>query len=72
MLATLGMKEEAIQAIADGIQNKRNGYGFLRYLPLRHLPFFDSLRDEAEFQELVTRQRREYEKWLQKISQIQS
>ena len=70
VLATLGMKKEALQAIADGIENKRNGYQFLRYLPLRHLPFYDNLRDEPEFQRLLDMQQREYEKWLQKYSEI--
>ncbi|RMD61086.1 hypothetical protein D6833_08735, partial [Candidatus Parcubacteria bacterium] len=72
VLATLGMKEEAIEAIADGIQNKRNGYAFLGYLPLRHLPFFDSLREEPRFQGILERQRRVYEKWLKEYSLIES
>ncbi|RMD91680.1 MAG: hypothetical protein D6813_07210, partial [Calditrichaeota bacterium] len=71
VLATLGMKEEAIAAIEEGIQNKRNGLDFLRYLPLRHLPFYDNLRDDPRFQEILAHQKADYEGWLKKYSSIE-
>ncbi|MFQ5652965.1 MAG: FlgO family outer membrane protein, partial [bacterium] len=68
VLAKLGMKEEAIAAIDQTTKNQGAGYYLLSYLPLRHLPIYDNLRDEPEFQNIVRREREKYEERQEKYS----
>ena len=68
VLATLGMKDEAI-AVTDSItENKSSGYFLLSYLPLIHLPFYDNLRNEPRFKDIIAREKKRYEQWLKKFS----
>ncbi|MFQ6008755.1 MAG: tetratricopeptide repeat protein, partial [Candidatus Zixiibacteriota bacterium] len=62
VLATLGMKEEAMAAMARMTTSHEDGYYLLSYLPLKHLPIYDSLRDDPRFQEILERQREKIDK----------
>jgi len=68
VLAVLGMKEEAITAIEHATKI-HSGESFIStYLPLIHLPVYDSLRSEPRFQQIVKREKEKYEKRLQKYA----
>jgi len=64
----LGMKDEAIKYIREGIDK---GFEYLLEYPysyptLIHFPFYDNLRDDPRFRQIVEGQKAEYEKRLKK------
>jgi len=67
----LGMKDEAVAAFDRIAANRGEKYGLLRYLPLKHLPIYDSLRDDPRFQEILQRKQKKYEAGLKKYSLIE-
>ncbi len=56
----LGMKEEAIKYIQEVVQ-KGNEHFQYSYLPLVHSTFYDGLRDDARFKDIVKQQKLKYE-----------
>lgn len=68
VLAVLGMKKKALDFIDKATKEENGNYFFLTYLPLVHLPIYDTLRDEPRFQDIVNREKRKYEMRLQKYS----
>jgi serine/threonine protein kinase/CheY-like chemotaxis protein/Tfp pilus assembly protein PilF len=67
--ALLGMREEAITYIQDVIK-KGNEHFQYSYLPLEHSTFYDSLRDEPRFAEIIEKQKKKYEERLQKYGKF--
>lgn len=65
----LGMKDEAIKYIADEIKKDYEHFQYT-YLPLDTSPFYDSLRDEARFKEIVHKQKKKYEERLKKFGKF--
>ncbi len=68
----LGMKEEAIKYIKEGISK---GFQYRKeylysYLFLKNNPFYDSLRDDFRFQEIIKKQKEKYEERLMKYGKI--
>jgi len=72
VLALLGMKKEAITAIADWIKNRSGGISWPHYLPLRHLPIYDNLRDDPRIREILESRRKVYEQRLEKYRLIET
>ncbi|MCK4760331.1 MAG: hypothetical protein KAT69_09790, partial [Candidatus Aminicenantes bacterium] len=56
----LGMKEEAIKYIQEVVR-KGNEHFQYSYLPLVHSTFYDGLRDDARFKDIVKQQKLKYE-----------
>ena len=67
--ALLGMREEAISYIQDTI-SKGNEHFQYSYLPLAHSTFYDSLRDDPRFAEILKKQKKRYEEKLQKYGEL--
>ncbi len=67
--AALGLKDEAIKYIEDAIK-KDADTSVYRYLELIHNPFFDSLRDDPRFKEIVRKQKKIYEERLKKYGDL--
>lgn len=65
----LGMREEAIKYIQDVI-SKANEHFQYSYLPLTHSTFYDSLRDDPRFAEIIKKQKKRYEERLQKYGKF--
>ncbi|MFQ5710095.1 MAG: hypothetical protein ACE5HO_21790, partial [bacterium] len=68
VLAALGMKKEALDFIDNATRDENGDYFLLTYLPLIHLPIYDSLRTEPRFQKIVSREKEKYEIRLKKYS----
>ncbi len=68
VLAVLGMKEQAIDFIDNATRNAKGDNLLLSYVPLVHLPIYDSLRNEPRFLEIVNREKEKYEINLRKYS----
>jgi serine/threonine protein kinase len=62
VLAFLGMKDEALEAIEAGIkENTQLSLAFYSYLPLTKLDIYESLRGDPRFQDIVKKEKQEYE-----------
>ena len=59
VLALLGMKDEAIDLLDEEIL-KRNIMPYIYYLDLLNNPFYDNLRDDVHFKEIVQREKKLY------------
>jgi TolB-like protein/Tfp pilus assembly protein PilF len=69
VLALLGMKDEALDAIEAAIKDHRQIYrAFYSYLPLTNLQIYDPLRDDPRFQEIVRKERAKYEQVRKKYA----
>ena len=62
IFSLLGMKKEAVRTLN---QLEKKDFDF-HYLELINDPFFDNLRDEPRFKEIVEKARRVYEERLEK------
>ena len=67
--ALLGMREEAVKYIQDVVK-KGNEHFQYSYLPLAHSAFYDNLRDDPSFAEIVKKQKKRYEEKLQKYGKF--
>ena len=65
----LGMKDEAIKYIADEIKRDYEHFQYT-YLPLDTSPFYDSLRGDARFKEIVKKQKKKHEERLKKFGKF--
>jgi uncharacterized protein YeeX (DUF496 family) len=65
----LGMKDEAIQYIQDEMK-KDYEHHECSYLSLLNSPFYDSLRDDTRFQEILKKAKQKYEERLKKFSDL--
>ena len=65
----LGLKDKAFDYIDKEIA-KGNEHFQYSYLPLAHSPFYDSLRDEPRFKDIVKKQERRYEERLKKYGKL--
>ncbi len=65
----LDMKEEAIKYITNEVKKDYEHFQYT-YLPLDTSPFYDSLRDDIRFQELVKKQKKKYEERLRKFGKF--
>jgi len=70
--ALLGMKDEAIKYINDGINKGfKYVYEYLYSYPfLINNPFYDSLRNDSRFQEIVQKEKEKYEKKLMEYREL--
>jgi TolB-like protein/Tfp pilus assembly protein PilF len=60
VLALLGMEDEAIKLLDEEIL-KREIIPYIYYLDLLNNPFYDNLRDDPSFEEIVKREKKLYE-----------
>jgi serine/threonine protein kinase/Tfp pilus assembly protein PilF len=67
VLAILGMKDEAIDLL-DAEILKRKIMPYIYYLDLLNNPFYDNLRDDPHFEEMVEREKALYEEASEKYS----
>jgi len=65
----LGMKDEAVKSITNEVKKEYEHFQYT-YLPLDTSPFYDSLRDDIRFQELVKKQKKKYEERLKKFGKF--
>lgn len=68
IFSSLGMKDEAIQSIEEGISEgfeKIQDYLY-SYPILIHNPFYSNLRDDSRFKEISKREKKKYEEKLRK------
>jgi serine/threonine protein kinase/DNA-binding NarL/FixJ family response regulator/Tfp pilus assembly protein PilF len=65
----LGMKDKALDYIDKEIAKGREHFQY-SYLPLAHSPFYDSLRREPRFKDIVKKQERRYEEKLKKYGKL--
>jgi serine/threonine protein kinase/Tfp pilus assembly protein PilF len=65
----LGMKNKAIKYINDETKKGSEHFQYL-YLPLINSAFYESLSDDARFQDIVKKQKKKYEKRLKKYSKL--
>ncbi len=71
-LALLGMNEEAVKRIREGSKEqfeKQHWYPY-SFLFLEHNPFYDSLREEPDFQLILRRERDVYQERLKKFGEL--
>ncbi len=70
--SALGMKDETIRSIKEGIE--RGFYEAQDYLYaypiLINIPFYDNLRDDPRFQEIVRKEKNKYEEKLEKYGDL--
>lgn len=68
----LGLKEEAIRYITEGIETsfKRISEYFYSYPMLMSIPFYETLQDDPRFKEIVKIEKEKYEEKLKKYSQL--
>ena len=65
----LGMKEEALKYLNN--QTKKGNEHFqYSYLLLRNSPFYDNLRDNAQFKEILMKQKENYEEKLKEYGDL--
>jgi serine/threonine protein kinase/tetratricopeptide (TPR) repeat protein len=62
----LGMKDKAIKYIEDQAKNEYEHYQY-SYLLLINSPFYDNLRDDARFEEIIRKQKQKYEDRLKRF-----
>ena len=67
--ALLGMKDEAIKYIKNEIKKGLEHFQYL-YLPLINSTFYEGLRDDARFQDIVKKQKKKYEERLKKYGKL--
>jgi serine/threonine protein kinase/CheY-like chemotaxis protein/lipoprotein NlpI len=67
--ALLGMKDEAIKYINNEIKKGFEHFQYL-YLPLINSAFYESLRDDARFQDILKEQEKKYEERLKKYGKL--
>jgi serine/threonine protein kinase/CheY-like chemotaxis protein/Tfp pilus assembly protein PilF len=65
----LGMKDKALDYIDKEIAEGKEHFQY-SYFPLAHSPFYDSLRDEPRFKDIVKEQERKYEERLKKYGKL--
>jgi len=65
----LGMKDEAIQHLNLEIR-KSAEYPYIFYYDLLNNPFYDNLRDDPRFEEIVKREKKLYEEHLEKYGTL--
>jgi len=65
----LGMKDEAIQHLPMEIR-KSAAYPYIFYYDLLNNPFYDKLRDDPRFREIVKREKKLYEEHLDKYGTL--
>lgn len=65
LYALLGMKDEAVKYIQAEI-HKGNEHFQYSYIPLVHSTFYDSLRDDSRFKDIVRQQKSKYEDRLKR------
>jgi len=65
----LGMKDEAIQYIEDEMKKDFEHHD-CSYFSLLHSPFYDSLREDNRFQEMLKRAKRRYEERLNRFGDL--
>ena len=65
----LGMKDEAIEYIHNSIKKSYLAYGY-SYLFLKTSPYFDNLRNDTRFIDILKKQRKKYEGYLEKYSNL--
>lgn len=65
----LGMKDEAIKNITEEIKKEYEHLQYT-YLPLMNNHFYDSLRDDPRFQEILRVQKKKYEDRLKKFGDL--
>jgi adenylate cyclase len=75
ILSLLGMRDEAIDYINNAIEageerSEEHLLIFYSYLGLKNTPFYDGLRDDQRFDEIVERQKRVYEERLKKYGDL--
>jgi len=67
--ALLGMKDEAIKYIKNEIKKGFEHFQYL-YLPLISSAFYESLRDDVRFEDIVKKQKKKYEERLKKYGKL--
>ena len=67
--ALLGMKGEAIKYISNEIKKGFEHFQYL-YLPLINSTFYESLRDDVRFEDIVKKQKKKYEERLKKYGKL--
>jgi len=67
--AFLGMKDEAITYINNEIKKGFEHFQY-SYLPLVNNAFYESLRDDARFEDIVKKQKKKYEERLKKYGKL--
>jgi len=65
----LSMKDKAIKYIEDQVNKDYEHYQY-SYLLLKNSPFYDNLRDDARFKEIIRKQKQKYEERLKKFGDI--
>jgi TolB-like protein/Tfp pilus assembly protein PilF len=65
----LGMKEEAIQYIENELKRDYEHHD-CSYISLLNSPFYDSLRDDPRFQEILKKAKQKYEERLKKFADL--
>jgi serine/threonine protein kinase/tetratricopeptide (TPR) repeat protein len=65
----LGMKDEAIQYIEDEMKKDYEHYD-CSYISLLNSPFYDGLRDDTRFQEILKKAKQKYEERLKKFADL--
>jgi adenylate cyclase len=65
----LGMKDKALNYIDKEIAKGKEHFQY-SYLPLAHSSFYDNLRDEPRFQDILKEQEKNYEERLRKYGKL--
>jgi non-specific serine/threonine protein kinase len=65
----LGMKDKAIKYIEDQAKKEYEHYQY-SYLLLKNSPFYDNLRDDSRFKEIMRKQKQKYEERLKKFGDL--
>jgi len=65
----LGMKDEALKHLNDEIRQSVK-YPYLFYLYLLNNPFYDNLRDDPRFREIIKKEKNLYEEYLKKYGDM--
>jgi tetratricopeptide (TPR) repeat protein len=65
--AVLGMKEEAIAIMQNSIKTSQL---FFDYIYLLHSPYYDNLRDDSRFQQIMKRAKEIYEERMRKYGDL--
>ena len=63
------MKEEAIQFIENELKKDYEHHD-CSYISLLNSPFYDSLRDDTRFQEIMKKAKQKYEERLKKFADL--
>lgn len=67
--ALLGMKKEALKYISKNIKGGKEHFQY-SYLPLINSHFYDNLRDDTQFHQIVKIQKQKYEERLKKYGDL--